>query len=72
MSTGQKRVAMYVRVSTAQKQTTLNQQIELEDVCRRNDWEIVEVYGRNNLWNKINRRSERTETNVKRRIIKIL
>ena len=44
MSTGQKRVAMYVRVSTAQKQTTLNQQIELEDVCRRNDWEIVEVY----------------------------
>ena len=44
MSTGQKRVAMYVRVSTAQKQTTLNQQIELEDVCRRNNWEIVEIY----------------------------
>ncbi len=44
MTTGQKRVAMYVRVSTAQKQTTLNQQIELEDVCRRNNWEIVEIY----------------------------
>ena len=44
MTTGQKRVAMYVRVSTAQKQTTLNQRMELEDVCRRNDWNIVEVY----------------------------
>ena len=44
MTTGQKRVAMYVRVSTAQKQTTLNQRIELEDVCRRNDWNIVEIY----------------------------
>ncbi len=44
MTTGQKRVAMYVRVSTAQKQTTLNQRMELEDVCRRNDWNIVEIY----------------------------
>ena len=39
-----KRVACYLRVSTAQKQTTLNQRMELEDVCRRNNWEIVEVY----------------------------
>jgi len=44
MTTGQKRVACYLRVSTAQKQTTLNQRMELEDVCRRNNWEIVEVY----------------------------
>ena len=44
MTTGQKRVGVYLRVSTSQKQTTLNQRMELEDVCRRNDWEIVEVY----------------------------
>ena len=44
MTTGQKRVGVYLRVSTSQKQTTLNQRIELEDVCRRNDWNIVEVY----------------------------
>ena len=44
MTNGQKRVGVYIRVSTSQKQTTLNQRMELEDVCRRNDWEIVEVY----------------------------
>jgi len=44
MTTGQKRVGVYLRVSTSQKQTTLNQRMELEDVCRRNDWNIVEVY----------------------------
>jgi DNA invertase Pin-like site-specific DNA recombinase len=44
MTTGQKRVGVYLRVSTSQKQTTLNQQIELEDVCRRNNWEIVKIY----------------------------
>jgi DNA invertase Pin-like site-specific DNA recombinase len=44
MTIGQKRVGVYLRVSTSQKQTTLNQRMELEDVCRRNDWEIVEVY----------------------------
>ena len=44
MTIGQKRVGVYLRVSTSQKQTTLNQQIELEDVCRRNNWEIVEIY----------------------------
>ena len=44
MTIGQKRVGVYLRVSTSQRQTTLNQRMELEDVCRRNDWEIVEVY----------------------------
>ena len=44
MTTGQKRVGVYLRVSTSQKQTTLNQRMELEEVCKRNDWNIVEVY----------------------------
>ena len=44
MTTGQKRVGVYLRVSTSQRQTTLNQRMELEDVCRRNDWNIVEIY----------------------------
>jgi DNA invertase Pin-like site-specific DNA recombinase len=40
----QKRVGVYLRVSTAQKQTTLNQRMELDEVCKRNDWNIVEYY----------------------------
>jgi len=44
MTIGQKRVGVYLRVSTSQRQTTLNQRMELEDVCRRNDWNIVEIY----------------------------
>jgi DNA invertase Pin-like site-specific DNA recombinase len=44
MTIGQKRVGVYLRVSTSQRQKTLNQIIELEVVCRRNDWNIVEIY----------------------------
>jgi DNA invertase Pin-like site-specific DNA recombinase len=40
---GKRRVAIYVRVSTG-KQTTRNQQRELEAVARRHDWTIVEVF----------------------------
>lgn len=38
----QKRVALYVRVST-NDQTTKNQQRELKEVARRHGWKIVEV-----------------------------
>ena len=44
MTIGQKRVGVYLRVSTSQRQTTLNQRIELDEVCKRNDWNIVEYY----------------------------
>ena len=41
MTTGRKkRVGIYLRVSSAQRQTTLNQRMELLDVCKRNDWDI--------------------------------
>lgn len=36
-------VAVLVRVST-QQQTTENQLLELYDVCKRNDWTVVEEY----------------------------
>ncbi|MFC7050705.1 recombinase family protein [Emcibacter nanhaiensis] len=38
-----KRVALYLRVSTAE-QTTENQRLELEAICKRQGWVIVEVY----------------------------
>jgi DNA invertase Pin-like site-specific DNA recombinase len=38
-----KRVALYVRVST-DLQTTVNQEIELNTVAQRAQWEIVETY----------------------------
>lgn len=38
-----KRVALYVRVST-DGQTTANQQRELEAVCERHGWSLVEVF----------------------------
>jgi|TARA_B110000438_G_scaffold247159_1_gene249158 DNA invertase Pin-like site-specific DNA recombinase len=45
MTTGRKkRVGIYLRVSSAQRQTTLNQRMELLDVCKRNDWDIYEIY----------------------------
>ena len=44
MTIGQKRVGVYLRVSTSQRQTTLNQRMELDEVCKRNDWNIVEYY----------------------------
>ena len=44
MTIAQKRVGVYLRVSTSQKQTTLNQRMELDEVCKRNDWNIVEYY----------------------------
>ena len=37
------KVAVYVRVST-QQQTTVNQLLELYEVCERNDWTIVDEY----------------------------
>jgi DNA invertase Pin-like site-specific DNA recombinase len=39
-----KRVAIYARVSTANGQTTKNQERELQDVAKRHDWHVVEVY----------------------------
>lgn len=38
-----KKVALYVRVST-EKQTTENQQRELEVYCKRQGWHIVKIY----------------------------
>ena len=39
-----KRVAIYARVSTANGQTTKNQERELQVVAKRHDWQVVEVY----------------------------
>ena len=39
-----KRVALYVRTSTANGQTTKNQERELQDVAKRHDWQVVEIY----------------------------
>ena len=39
-----RRVALYVRTSTANGQTTKNQELELEGVAQRHGWEIVTVY----------------------------
>ena len=39
-----KRVALYVRVSTANGQTTDNQRRELEAVAERSRWHVVETY----------------------------
>jgi DNA invertase Pin-like site-specific DNA recombinase len=39
-----KRVAIYARVSTANGQTTKNQERELQDVAQRHGWQVVEVY----------------------------
>jgi hypothetical protein len=39
----QKRVAIYLRVSTGE-QTTENQRRELEAVAARHNWRVVEVY----------------------------
>ena len=38
------RVVLYLRVSTANGQTTDNQRLELEAVAGRNAWRVVEVY----------------------------
>lgn len=37
------KVAIYVRVST-RDQTTLNQELQLEEYCKRNEYEIYKVY----------------------------
>ena len=37
------KVGIYVRVSTLQ-QTTENQLLELQEICERNDWTVVEEY----------------------------
>jgi DNA invertase Pin-like site-specific DNA recombinase len=39
-----KRVAIYARVSTANGQSTKNQERELQDVAKRHDWQVAEVY----------------------------
>src|SRR4051794_24857657 len=39
-----KRVAFYVRTSTANGQTTKNQERELQAVAQRHGWEVVAVY----------------------------
>jgi DNA invertase Pin-like site-specific DNA recombinase len=50
MATEAKRVALYLRVSTAGNgQTTLNQQRELEAVAARSGWRIVHVYEDNGI-----------------------
>lgn len=38
-----KRVALYLRVSTNQ-QTTENQRLELESYCKRQEWEVAKIY----------------------------
>jgi DNA invertase Pin-like site-specific DNA recombinase len=38
------RAALYLRVSTANGQTTENQRLELETVAGRNGWQVVEIY----------------------------
>lgn len=43
MVTGRKRVAIYLRVSTAE-QTTANQRRELEAVAARHGWAVVSVF----------------------------
>ena len=37
------KVAIYVRVST-NEQTTLNQELELREYCKRNNYEIFNIY----------------------------
>lgn len=37
------KVAIYLRVSTAE-QTTLNQEIELLNYCKRENWEVYKIY----------------------------
>jgi DNA invertase Pin-like site-specific DNA recombinase len=37
------RAALYLRVSTANGQTTDNQLLELEAVAERNRWQVVEI-----------------------------
>ena len=39
-----KRVALYVRTSTANGQTTKNQERELQTVAERHGWQVVTVY----------------------------
>jgi DNA invertase Pin-like site-specific DNA recombinase len=39
-----KRVALYVRTSTANGQTTKNQERELQAVAKRHGWEVAAVY----------------------------
>jgi DNA invertase Pin-like site-specific DNA recombinase len=39
-----RRAALYLRVSTTDRQTTVNQERELQAVARRSAWQIVEVY----------------------------
>ena len=42
-----KRVALYVRTSTANGQTTKNQERELQDVAKRHEWKVVDIYSYN-------------------------
>jgi len=39
-----KRVAIYLRVSTAHGQNTDNQRLVLEEIARKSNWEIVGIY----------------------------
>ena len=70
METKAKRVALYLRVSTVDRQTTANQRRELEAVAKRHGWKVVQVFqdrasgakgrekrpGFNALWKAISRR----------------
>ena len=70
METKAKRVALYLRVSTVDRQTTANQRRELEAVTKRHGWKVVQVFqdrasgakgrekrpGFNALWKAISRR----------------
>jgi DNA invertase Pin-like site-specific DNA recombinase len=44
MKTKRKRVALYVRTSTANGQTTRNQERELQAVAKRHGWTVAKVY----------------------------
>ena len=41
---GPQRVALYLRVSTTNSQTTENQRLELQQVADRSGWEVVRIY----------------------------
>ena len=41
---GSQRVALYLRVSTTNGQTTENQRLELQQVADRSGWEVVQIF----------------------------
>ena len=44
MKTQKKKVALYIRVSTKDKQDTDNQRLQLEQFAEKENWEVVKIY----------------------------